>query len=180
LMNKPMKILHLFSNRKLTGPAEPALNLCAELKRQGVDVLFACCSSGSDRMAAVKNRALELRLEPIMSFQLKKHFNLKNNLQDMRTLPRFLQEQKVDLVHTHLDNDHLLGAHAARRAKTGAVVLRSCYKGSGPRRTVRNRYIFGRYTPPCMKSSGFPPTGSGLSEGRWIPSVSIRAMSKRT
>jgi len=146
LMNKPMKILHLFSNRKLTGPAEPALNLCAELKRQGVDVLFACCSSGSDRMAAVKNRALELRLEPIMSFQLKKHFNLKNNLQDMRTLPRFLQEQKVDLVHTHLDNDHLLGAHAARRAKTGAVVLRSCYKGSGPRRTVRNRYIFGRYT----------------------------------
>lgn len=146
MMNKPMKILHLFSNRKLTGPAEPALNLCAELKRQGVDVLFACCSSGSDRMAAVKNRALELGLEPITSFQLKKHFNLKNNLQDMRTLPRFLREQKVDLVHTHLDNDHLLGAHAARRAKTGAIVLRSCYKGRGPRRTVRNRYIFGRYT----------------------------------
>jgi UDP:flavonoid glycosyltransferase YjiC (YdhE family) len=134
-----MKILHLFSNRKLTGPAEPALNLCAQLKGRGVDVLFACCSSKRDTMAAVRNRAEELGLDPITSFQLKKHFNLKDNFMDMRTLPRFLRKEKIDLVHTHLDNDHLLGAHAARNSKAGVVVLRSCYKGRGPRRTVRNR-----------------------------------------
>lgn len=153
LTNKPMKILHLFSNRKLTGPAEPALNLCAELKRQGVDVLFACCSSGSGRMAAVRNRAEELGLDPITLFQLRKHFNLKDNLQDMRALPRFLRREKIDFVHAHLDNDHLLGAHAARKAKSGTVVLRSCYKGRGPRRTVRNRYIFGRYTDGVIVAS---------------------------
>ena len=149
-----MKILHLFSNRKLTGPADPALGLCAELKRQGVDVRFACCSAGSGRMAAVKNRAEELGLEPITSFQLKKHFELKGNLQDLRTMPAFLSENRIDIVHAHLDNDHLIGAHAARKAKTGAVVLRSCYKGRGPRRTVRNRYIFGRYTDGVIVPSG--------------------------
>jgi glycosyltransferase involved in cell wall biosynthesis len=141
-----MKILHLFSNRKLTGPADPALYLCSELKRQGVDLLFACCSSTSERMDAVRIRAEELGLKPVTSFKLQKHFDLKNTMRDMRTLPRFLQEHSVDLVHTHLDNDHLIGARATRNSGTGAVVLRSCYSGLGPRRTVRNRYIFGRYT----------------------------------
>lgn len=141
-----MKILHLFSNRKLTGPADPVLNLCAELKRRGVDVRFACCSPVSDRMPAVRNRAVELGLDPITSFQLKKHFDLKGSLHDLRTIPRFLRENGIDIVHTHLDNDHLLGSRAARNAKTGTLVVRSCYTGLGPRRTVRNKYIFGRYT----------------------------------
>ena len=141
-----MKILHLFSNRKLTGPADPAITLCAELKRRGVDVLFACCSPSNPRMAAVKNRAEELGLDPITSFQLKKHFDLKGSLRDLKAIPPFLQKNGIDIIHTHLDNDHLIGAHAARRARTGAVVVRSIYKGLGPRRTVRNRYIFGRYT----------------------------------
>ena len=163
-----MKILHLFSNRKLTGPADPALSLCAELRRRGVDVRFACCSSVSDRMAAVRNRAEELGLDPITSFQLKKHFDLKGSLHDLRTIPPFLREHRIDVIHTHLDNDHLIGAHAARRAKTGTVVVRSCYKGAGPRRTVRNRYIFGRHTDGVIVPSetagaamrdrfGFPP-----------------------
>lgn len=149
-----MKILHLFSNRKLTGPAEPVLGLCSELKRQGVDVRFACCSAGNDRMTAVRNRAEELGLEPIVSFQLKKHFELKGNLQDMRTMPAFLRNNGIDIVHAHLDNDHLIGAHAARRAKSGMVVLRSCYKGRGPKRTIRNRYIFGKYTDGVIVPSG--------------------------
>jgi glycosyltransferase involved in cell wall biosynthesis len=157
-MSKHMKILHLFSNRKLTGPADPALGLCAELKRQGIDVRFACCSTGGGRMAAVKQRAEELGLEPITAFQLKKHFDLKSNLQDLRTMPAFLREHRIDIIHTHLDNDHLIGAHAARRARTGTVVLRSCYKGRGPRRTVRNRYIFGRYTDGVIVPSGIAET----------------------
>ena len=30
-----MKVLHLFSNYKWTGPAEPAVNLAAKLKNNG-------------------------------------------------------------------------------------------------------------------------------------------------
>jgi glycosyltransferase involved in cell wall biosynthesis len=153
-----MKILHLFSNRKLTGPADPALGLCAELKRQGIDVDFACCSPDGNGVTAVRSRAEELGLEPITSFRLKKHFDLKCNLQDLRTMPVFLRERRIDIVHTHLDNDHLIGAHAARAANTGALVLRTCYKGRGPRRTVRNRYIFGRYTDGVIVASGIAET----------------------
>ena len=148
-----MRILHLFSDTKLTGPAEPALNLCSELKRQGFDVLFACCSSARSSTVAVEKRARELGLEPITSFRLKKHFALKENLQDLLEMPQFLREQRVELVHAHLDNDHLVGAQSARNAKAGILVLRSCYKGRGPRRTVRNRYIFGRMTDGVVVAS---------------------------
>ena len=36
-----MKILHLFSDWKWTGPAEPVLNLCKELERRGHEVTLA-------------------------------------------------------------------------------------------------------------------------------------------
>ena len=36
-----MKILHLFSNAKFTGPAELALNLCVTLRSLGVDADLA-------------------------------------------------------------------------------------------------------------------------------------------
>ena len=37
-----MKILHIFSNWKWTGPAEHALNLALQLRQHGHDVTFAC------------------------------------------------------------------------------------------------------------------------------------------
>ena len=37
-----MKVLHLFSNWKWTGPAEPAVNLAAALRGRGLDAAFAC------------------------------------------------------------------------------------------------------------------------------------------
>jgi UDP:flavonoid glycosyltransferase YjiC (YdhE family) len=36
------RALHLFSNWRWTGPAEPALNLATALLRHGWDVTFAC------------------------------------------------------------------------------------------------------------------------------------------
>ncbi len=36
-----MRVLHLFSNAKWTGPAEPALNLCVALRRAGVEAAAA-------------------------------------------------------------------------------------------------------------------------------------------
>ena len=43
-----MRVLHLFSNAKWTGPAEPALNLCVALRRYGVDADFACAPDAGE------------------------------------------------------------------------------------------------------------------------------------
>ncbi|MEW6027356.1 MAG: hypothetical protein AB1599_08700, partial [Planctomycetota bacterium] len=40
-----MKILHLYSDWKWTGPSEPVLNLCKGLKSQDLDIHLACLSA---------------------------------------------------------------------------------------------------------------------------------------
>lgn len=135
-----MRILHLFSNTKLTGPAEPVLNLCASLKSRGYDVMFACCTS-SKAPATVLGAARQRGLEPITDFRLSKHLNIRNNLHDVRRLSGFLREVGMDIVHTHLDNDHLVGGGSSRRTGKNTLVIRSYYGGDGMRSTLRNHYL---------------------------------------
>jgi len=141
-----MKILHLFSNVKLTGPAEPAINLSASLKKSGFDIVFACGSFSKNHKRGVQVAAVERGLEPITRFRLNKHLSFKDNLYDSKRLPVFLREAQVDIVHTHLDNDHLLGGRASRRVGKRIIVMRSCYDGEGMRPTLRNRYLLSRLT----------------------------------
>jgi glycosyltransferase involved in cell wall biosynthesis len=144
-----MKILHLFSNVKLTGPAEPAISLCASLKQAGHDVMFACSAGKS----SVEKVAISRGLEPITRFRLNKHLRIKDNIHDLRKLPSFLRENQVRMVHAHLDNDHLLGGRASRSADQGILVVRSCYSGDGMRSTLRNRYLLGRLTDGLVVAS---------------------------
>lgn len=141
-----MKILHLFSNVKLTGPAEPAINLSASLRKSGVDVLFACGSFSNSHKRGVQAVAVERGLEPITRFRLNKHLSLKDNLYDSKRLPAFLRAERVDIVHTHMDNDHLLGGLASRKVSDNIIVMRSCYDGEGLKPTLRNRYLLSRLT----------------------------------
>jgi glycosyltransferase involved in cell wall biosynthesis len=172
-----MKILHLFSNVKLTGPAEPAIELCASLGRMGVDVLFACSPTQHDKDGTVRKRAVQNGLEPITVFRLNKHFDFKWNLHDMRAMPRFLREREIDIVHAHQDNDHLIAAHSARRLQRSrtdrrdVAVLRSCYQGRGPRQTLRNRHIFGKYTDGVIVPSEI--AGTAMHEKFNFPSERV-------
>ncbi|GAB4338970.1 MAG: hypothetical protein Kow0099_13550 [Candidatus Abyssubacteria bacterium] len=147
-----MKILHLFSNTKLTGPAEPAINLCASLKGHGYDVMFACCTAKANSKS-VEVTAASRGLEPITRFRLNKHLNLRDNLYDLRRLPRFLEENRADIVHAHLDNDHLIGGRSARRVSRDILVVRSSYSGEGITPTLRSQYLIGKLTDGLIVSS---------------------------
>lgn len=148
-----MKILHLFSNVKLTGPAEPAINLCASLKRSGYEVDFACGSSSRSGSNSVEKTALDRGLEPIIRFRLNKHLNVKDNMHDLRKLPPFLRKSRVGIVHTHMDNDHLVGGRASRITDNKIVVIRSCYSGDGMKPTLRNRYLLRKLTDGLIVAS---------------------------
>jgi glycosyltransferase involved in cell wall biosynthesis len=148
-----MKILHLFSNVKLTGPAEPSINLCASLKRAGLDVMFACCTSSKSSSRSVQQTAIERGLKPITHFRLNKHLSLKDNVHDLRRLPPFLKNSHIDIVHAHLDNDHLVGGRSSRKADDGILVIRSCYSGDGLKPTLRNEYSVSKLTDGIIVAS---------------------------
>lgn len=137
-----MKVLHLFSNAKFTGPAEPALNLCATLRTVGVDTDFACPDLPPGRPHTLRDTARALGIEPILSFRLNKHENPITNFLDARALARFLAGAKYDLIHCHLDNDHRIALAATHRS--GIPVVRSSYEGLGLDKPRRHRPLLRR------------------------------------
>ncbi len=127
-----MRVLHLFSNWKWTGPAEPALNLAAALRAPGHEVFFACGRpvKGCDNLVA--RAARDRGIEPVLRFRLNKHHHPIDNRHDLKRLPRFLERERIDLVHTHLDNDHRLAARAIHTAGLDIPIVRTYYGGDPP------------------------------------------------
>ncbi len=124
-----MKVLHLFSNAKWTGPAEPALNLCVTLRRLGVDAEFACAPDAGESVNKVVETARDRGLTPILKFRLNKHRNPLWDALDRRALRKYLKKNPCDLVHCHLDNDHRIAGPVAKAL--GIPVVRSSYYGDG-------------------------------------------------
>jgi len=125
----PLRVLHLFSNCKWTGPAEPALNLCLALRRRGVDALFACAPEAGSSVNKIVETARDRGLEPVLEFRLDKHRNPWRNLLDRRALRRWLDVHPVDLIHCHLDNDHDIAMAPAEERHI--PIIRSSYEGLG-------------------------------------------------
>lgn len=124
-----MKVLHLFSNSKWTGPAEPALNLCVGLRAAGVEADFACAPHTREAVNRVVETARDRGIEPILRFHLSKHRHPVKNFLDRRALGGFLARGGYDVVHCHLDNDHRIALGPAN--KHGVPLVRSSYEGLG-------------------------------------------------
>lgn len=131
-----MRVLHLFSNHKWTGPAEPALTLCLELKRQGIDVSFACSPGPKNCSNKIVSTAREHGLEPLQFMQLNKHRNPIYNFFDSRHLRNYLSHIRYDLVHCHLDNDHDIACSAI--ADLPVFLVRTNHYGTGMPFTKRH------------------------------------------
>lgn len=134
-----MRVLHLFSNSKWTGPAEPALRLCLALRELGVAVDFACAPKRANRENMIVDTARAHQLEPLSAFHLSKHRNLLLNWLDCRALRRHLAATYYDFVHCHLDNDHEIALCATRGG--GPPVVRTLYTGVGMPATRRHRRL---------------------------------------
>jgi len=148
-----VKVLHLFSNVKLTGPAEPVLNLVAGLKRRGLDVIFACGQFHPGRRSSIEERAEELGIYPVTDFQLKKHFSVADNARDLPALASFIAEHGVDIVHTHLLNDHLLGGWAARHCDRPVLIVRTVHSLGRLWTRMRTRYLTRNLTDALIVGS---------------------------
>lgn len=155
-----MKVLHLFSNVKLTGPAEPVLNLVAGLKRRGVDVIFACGQFHPGERSSIEQRAQELGIDPVTDFRLRKHFSVADNVRDLPAIARFAAEHEVDIVHTHLLNDHLLGGWAARHCGRPVLVVRTVHSLGSLWRRFRARHLTRNITDALIVGSSYHFTHS--------------------
>lgn len=141
-----MRVLHLFSNWKWTGPAEHALNMAAHFVERGYDITFACSKPPLGVEDSLEKRAKESGLSLANSFYLNKHFNIWHDTADVIKLRQFIKKENIELVHTHLFNDHLVAGVAARFLQKRVLLVRTVYDGLGLSYSLRNRALVSYFT----------------------------------
>jgi L-malate glycosyltransferase len=160
-----LRVLHLFSNYKWTGPAEPAHALATGLHQRGVEVVFR--SSGytkGDARNHVAERGAARGLAPVLDLDLSKHRKPWRDWRDARRLRARLAAVRFDLVHCHLAND----TRIARRALAGlpTPLVRSVYETEPERipafdwdgiRAARRVFVFARGVERALAGGGVPP-----------------------
>jgi len=122
-----MKILRLYSERRKTGPADPALALCRALQDRGHEVLFAYRGAGAEPRF---EHAIQRSGVPATTrFALNRYHDPVDTVRDLIELPRFVAEEGIDLVHTTLTHDHALGALALRAlGRRRPPIVRTSYR----------------------------------------------------
>lgn len=160
-----MKILHLFSNYKWTGPAEPALNLARAQRELGADVHFACGSDPEGRRSAIAEQAEERGVPVREDLILSKHLRLLANVKDALRLNAWLKAERFDLIHCHQQNDHLLAGVTRRYATLRPPIVRTIYDGAVPKAGWRSRLLFRKYSDHIFCVSGEVLTALQAREG---------------
>ena len=160
-----MRVLHLFSNYKWTGPAEPAHALALGLARRGVDVVFRSAGyTKRDTRNPVAERGAALGLAPRTDLGLSKHRNFLRDRRDVRRLGALLDGERFDLVHCHLAND----TRIARRALRGRALpfVRTLYETEPARiarsdwdgiRAARRVFVFASGVEQALVQAGVEP-----------------------
>ncbi len=147
-----MKILHLFSNWKWTGPADPTLNLCKGLEKRGHDITFAYRKPPLPVEDSIEKRVLQSGVKATDRFRLDHSVKLYHpsflptHLRDISDLTHYLREEKFDILNVHHSHGHLLGGIAAKRSGRPVIVIRSDHKRDPLKPSLGNRFLISQLT----------------------------------
>lgn len=169
-----MKILHLFSDWKWTGPAEPVVNLCHALQQRGHEVVLAYRRPPFEALESVEVGARKkgirgidiFHLEPIS--KLHKIYLLKAMVSDIKGIARYIDQEKFDIVNFHNSHDHIVGGLAVRFSKRRPPVIRTDHKWDSLKTDPISTWFFRGLTDGLItfsngnrerlvKGLGFPP-----------------------
>jgi glycosyltransferase involved in cell wall biosynthesis len=181
-----MKILHLFSDWKWTGPADPVTSLCKELERRGHDVTFAYQRPPLPVEDSLEKRVLRKEIKATDQFHLNHALKfyqcsyIPKNLQDILRVKDYIEDQKFDILNVHHSHDHIIGGIAARMAKSPCIVIRTDHKRDFIKPSLGNRLLISNFTDGVMtfsekargedaKHFGFPPE----RVGRMMPALDL-------
>jgi glycosyltransferase involved in cell wall biosynthesis len=147
-----MKILHLFSDWKWTGPAEPVVNLCWALQKRGHEVVLAYRRPPFDSPESVEKGVKERDIKGIDSFRLtpisKPHqiHRLKILISDIKRISHYIHDEGFEIVNVHNSHDHIVGGIAVRMSKGHPLVIRMDHKRDSLSADFIGRWFFKRYT----------------------------------
>ena len=147
-----MKILHLFSDWKWTGPAEPVSSLCRGLEKRGHSVIFAYRKPPLPVEDSIEKRVFREGIRATDRFHLNHVLKpshpsaFVDNLQDFYGLTRYFRQERFDILNVHQSHDHTLGGMAARWSGQPVIVIRTDHKRDFLKPNLGNRLLISHLT----------------------------------
>ena len=136
-----MKCLHLLSDWKWTGPADPVVSLCERLVAQGIDASLAFRKAPPDFKERTVGKEVARRGVPaVETFRLNRYFSPGDWLHDIRAIYRHATDNGVDIIHSHLTHDHSLAALSLFGRGKRPLLVRTDHKRDG----LENNFSMGR------------------------------------
>lgn len=179
-----MRVLHLFSDWKWTGPAEPCLDMVRALRARGVEATLAVPKLPFEAVDTLRSKAAAHEVPLIENVPLTKHFNPFKTLRAAGAVADFCRREKVDILHAHRRQDHLVGALAAKKAHVPLV--RSSHEGIPLELEWRHRWLLPRtdlYLPVSSEAGMQDAKAFGIPAERWRvlpPALDTEAFSSHT
>ncbi|OPX99183.1 MAG: Spore coat protein SA [Syntrophorhabdus sp. PtaB.Bin006] len=142
---KTLKVLHLFSDWKWTGPAEPVLSLCEALADKGVDVTVAFRKAPPDFLERTVEKEAKARgIACYEGFRLNRYFSPRDWLFDQQAIRSYAEQHSIDIVHTNLSHDHFTALLSLSFSKKRPLIVRTDHKRDGTPYNYFMGWAFGR------------------------------------
>jgi glycosyltransferase involved in cell wall biosynthesis len=142
-----MKILHIFSDWKWTGPSGPIVNLCDGLIKSGEIVHLVCYQAHDDSGRNLPDKAKELGIKTLLLSPLPKYFPFLAMRRNIKKLVEYINsEQGFDIIHCHSSMDHFYAYrtrryHPALARKGWVKIIRTNHKGFPLGFSYPNRFL---------------------------------------
>lgn len=173
-IERRLKVLHLFSDWKWTGPADPVVNLCSALQHRGHEVVLVYRRPPVKTKESVEHGIREKGIQGVGAFHLepiaKPHhiFRLKDIISDIRGIARYIDHEAFDIVNLHNSHDHIIGGLAVKVSRRRPPVIRTDHKRDSLKADFISKWFFRKYTDGLITFSernkerlvhtvGFPP-----------------------
>lgn len=143
-----MRILQLTSDWKWTGPAEPMLQLALGQQQRGHELWLGCPVAPASADRSVGEEAKALGLVPSFEVPVGRGVRPLGDRPAVRALVGFLEEHRIDIIHTWHTRDHVLALRAVARSRGARPpsVIRSYRLAEAIADRPWNRWLFGRRT----------------------------------
>jgi len=161
-------VLHLYSNHKWTGPADHALNLVSWLQSQKALKASFACARRKNSQNHLYAKAVQRGLAFVPGLFLNKHLNW-TTLPDIRALRKIVARNRIDLIHSHQDNDTL----TAVLAGFGRRTVTTCYDGEPSPLNLRRRFFFRRTARILTVSAKMQAYLAKIFPDKWIEQIDI-------
>ncbi|HUJ70210.1 MAG TPA: glycosyltransferase family 4 protein [Syntrophorhabdales bacterium] len=140
-----MRCLHLLSDWKWTGPAEPVVSLCSHLASVGVDVRLAFRKAPDDfKERTIEKEAARSGVPMCDAFRLNRYFSPRDWLFDLRAIGTYCTRNRIDILHCHLTHDHALAAASLVGHRERPLLVRTDHKRDGLGQGFFMRRLIGR------------------------------------